>query len=65
VVWNRVNFRPVEAKRSAFGVEHGPPNALDAPKPQSSIKITSKFGAPPGGRSGSTGGNDVFGSFAS
>jgi hypothetical protein len=65
VVWNRVNFRPAAAKRSAFGVEHGPPNALGAPKPQSSIKMTSTFGAPAGGRSGSIGGKDVFGSFAS
>ena len=65
VVWNRVNFRPAAARRSAFGVEHGPPNALDAPKPQSSIKMTSTFGAPAGGRSGSIGGNDVVGSLAS
>jgi hypothetical protein len=65
VVWNRLNLKPAAAKRSAFGVAQGPPNALGAPKPQSSIKITSTFGAPTGGRSGSIGGNEVLGFFAS
>ena len=65
VVWNRVNFRPVAASRSAFGVGQGPPNVLDAPKPMSSSKMTSTLGAPSGGRSGSIGGNAVSGSFAS
>ena len=31
VVWKRVYFRPPAANRSRFGVEHGPPKALDAP----------------------------------
>ena len=30
----------------AFGVAHGPPNALDAPKPTSSSRTISTFGAP-------------------
>ena len=65
VVWKRLYFSPPAASRSAFGVAHGPPNALDAPKPTSSIRTTRTFGAPSGGRSGSIGGNDVSGSFAS
>ena len=65
VVWKRLNFRPPAARRSAFGVAHGPPNALDAPKPASSIRTISTFGAPSGGRSSSIGGNDVSGSLAS
>ncbi len=56
VVWKRVYFRPLAASRSKFGVWHGPPNALDAPKPTSSIRTTSTFGAPAGGRSGPIGG---------
>ena len=43
----------------------GPPNADDEPKPASSSRITSTFGAPAGGRSGAIGGNEVSGSFAS
>ncbi len=65
VVWNRLNFRPLAASRSMFGVLHGPPNALDAPKPQSSIITISTFGAPAGGRTGVMGANEVSGSFAS
>ena len=65
VVWKRLNFRPPAASRSALGVAHGPPNALDAPKPTSSSSTTSTFGAPSGGRSCSIGANDVSGSFAS
>ena len=65
VVWKRVYFRPLAASRSAVGVAIGPPKALEAPKPQSSIRTTSTFGAPSGGRSGSIGGNDVAGSLAS
>src|SRR3954452_12005270 len=38
VVWKRLYFRPPAANRSAFGVEHGPPNALAAPKPVSSMR---------------------------
>src|SRR5271165_88146 len=65
VVWNRLYFRPRAASRSAVGVAIGPPKALDAPNPQSSIRTTSTFGAPAGGRNGSIGGNDVSGSLAS
>jgi hypothetical protein len=56
VVWKRLNRRPPAARRSAVGVSHGPPNALDAPKPTSSSRTISTFGAPAGGRSGSIGG---------
>src|SRR6478672_8160637 len=65
VVWKRMYFRPPFASRSAFGVWHGPPNALDAPNPTSSRRITSTFGAPAGGRNGRIGGKLVSGSFAS
>ena len=65
VVWNRLYFRPPAASRSAVGVRHGPPKVLDAPKPTSSSRTTSTFGAPAGGSSGSIGGNAVSGSFAS
>ena len=51
------------ARRSACA--HGPPNALDAPKPTSSSSTISTFGAPSGGSSGSIGGNAVSGSLAS
>jgi hypothetical protein len=56
VVWNRLYFRPPAASRSAFGVAHGPPNALDAPKPTSSSNTIRTFGAPSGGSNGSIGG---------
>jgi hypothetical protein len=65
VVWNRLYFRPWAASRSAVGVLTGPPKALEAPNPQSSISTTSTFGAPAGGRNGSIGGNRVAGSLAS
>ena len=65
VVWKRLNFKPAAASRSAFGVAHGPPNALEEPNPASSISTTSTFGAPAGGRSSSIGGNLVSGSLAS
>ena len=65
VVWKRLYLRPLAARRSAFGVEHGPPKALEALKPTSSMRTIRTFGAPFGGRSGSIGGNDVAGSFAS
>src|SRR5215203_3078643 len=65
VVWKRLYRRPFPASRSAVGVAQGPPNALDAAKPTSSSKMTSTFGAPAGGRSGSIGGNFASGSFAS
>ncbi len=56
VVWNRLNFRPPAARRSAVGVWQGPPKALDAPNPTSSRRTTSTLGAPAGGTSGSIGG---------
>ena len=65
VVWKREYFSPCAASRSKFGVRHGPPNALEAPKPTSSISTTITFGAPFGGRSGTIGGYDVSGSLAS
>src|SRR3954453_14943234 len=65
VVWKRLYFRPLPARRSAVGVAHGPPNALDAPKPTSSNNTISTFGAPSGGRSGWIGANDASGSLAS
>src|SRR5439155_27200099 len=65
VVWKRLYRRPSAANFSAFGVWHGPPNTLEAPKPTSSSKINSTFGAPVGGRNGVIGGNFVSGSFAS
>ena len=65
VVWKRLYLRPFAASRSAVGVFTGPPKALDAAKPTSSSRTTSTFGAPAGGRSGSIGGKDVSGSFAS
>src|ERR1044072_4163929 len=53
VVWKRLYFRPFPASRSAVGVAHGPPNALEAAKPTSSSRRTSTLGAPAGGCSGS------------
>src|SRR6185295_11492597 len=57
VVWKRVYLSPPAASRSKLGVSHGPPNALEAPKPTSSMRMTSTFGAPEGGSSGSIGAN--------
>src|SRR6187397_3254366 len=65
VVWKRLYLRPFPARRSAVGVAHGPPNALEAAKPTSSSRTTSTFGAPAGGSSGSIGGNVASGSLAS
>src|SRR5262249_47695622 len=65
VVWKRLYLSPFAASRSAVGVEHGPPKALDAAKPTSSSSTISTFGAPAGGRSGSIGANVAVGSFAS
>ena len=56
VVWKRVYFRPPAASRSKLGVWQGPPNALDAPNPTSSIRTMRTLGAPSGGRSGTIGG---------
>jgi hypothetical protein len=65
VVWKRLSLMPPAARRSALGVAHGPPNALDEPKPASSMSTTRTFGAPAGGRSCSMVANEVSGSFAS
>src|SRR6478752_1955643 len=65
VVWKRLYFRPFCARRSAVGVAHGPPKALEAAKPTSSSNTISTLGAPAGGRSGSIGANDASGSLAS
>src|SRR3954452_16673196 len=65
VVWKRLYFRPFPASRSAVGVAHGPPKALDAPNPTSSSRMTSTLGAPAGGRIGSIAGNDVSASLTS
>ena len=65
VVWKRLYFRPFPASRSAVGVAHGPPKALDAAKPTSSSKMISTLGAPAGGSRGSIGANFASGSFAS
>src|SRR5215208_2787135 len=46
VVWKRLYLRPVAARRSAFGVLIGPPKALEAPKPTSSIRTIRTLGAP-------------------
>ena len=56
VVWKRLYFRPPAASFSKFGVCHGPPNALLAPKPTSSIRMTTTFGAVAGGRTSLIGG---------
>jgi hypothetical protein len=64
-VWKRVYLRPSSASFSTLGVWHGPPKALDAPKPTSSSKMITTFGAPSGGRRGSIGGKLVSGSLAS
>src|SRR4051794_41837138 len=58
VVWKRLYFRPLSASRSAVGVAHGPPNALEAAKPTSSSRMTSTLGAPAGGWSGSVAGDE-------
>src|SRR4026207_1741170 len=46
VVWKRLYVRPPAASRSAVGVLHGPPKALDAPQPTSSRSTTRTVGAP-------------------
>ena len=65
VVWNRLYLIPPAASFSKFSVWHGPPNALVAPKPVSSIKMTRTFGAPFGGRRSRIGRKNVSGSLAS
>src|SRR4029450_2660376 len=64
VVWNRLYFKPPVASRSAVGVLTGPPKALEAPNPQSSISTTSTLGAPAGGRNGLIGGDRAGGAGA-
>src|SRR6185312_10137979 len=64
VVWNRLYLSPPPANRSAVGVRHGPPNVLDAPKPTSSSRTITTFGAPGGCCSGSIGEKSVSGSLA-
>src|SRR5215469_18002575 len=49
VVWKLVYRNPAWATRSKVGVEIGPPNVLDAPKPTSSVRMSKIFGAPFGG----------------
>ena len=44
VVWKRVSFSPPAANFSAVGVWHGPPKALVAPKPTSSIRAIEDVG---------------------
>jgi hypothetical protein len=56
VVWKRVYFSPRAATFSKVGVRTGPPKALDAPKPTSSMSSTTTFGAPSGGISRRMGG---------
>ena len=60
-----VVLQPTAARRSAFGVGHGPPNALAAPKPDIVKQHHEHVGSALGGRSGSIGGNYESGSFAS
>jgi len=47
-------YPPHGTRGSAFGVAHGPPKALDAPNPVSSMSTMSTFGASAGRRLGST-----------
>src|SRR5260370_41106211 len=56
VVWKRLYFRPFLASFSALGMWTGPPNALDWPKPMSSINTMTMFGAPLGGLTSKRGG---------
>jgi hypothetical protein len=65
VVWKRLYLSPFAASFSNAGVWRGPPNADDDPKPASSSRISSTFGAPAGGRRGSICGKVESGSFAS
>ena len=65
VVWKRVYLSPSAASRSNVGVWHGPPKALEAPNPTSSISTMSTLGAPWGGRIGRMGGRETSGSLAS
>ena len=55
-------FRQPAASRSVAGARHGPPNALEAPNPTSSSRISKTLGTPAGGRTGCTGGKELSGS---
>src|SRR5439155_6071269 len=48
--------RPSAASLSSIGILHGPPKALDCPKPISSSKTTTTFGAPFGAFTSNRGG---------
>lgn len=61
VVWKGLFLRPLTPSFSKFGVSRGPPNALDAPNPRSSIRMISTLGAPLGDRRSLMGGNFVSG----
>src|SRR5688572_5743250 len=56
VVWKRLYFRPSFASLSAVGMLIGPPNALEWPKPMSSISTMTTLGAPLGGLTSKRGG---------
>src|SRR5262245_31511284 len=56
VVWNRLNFSPLAASFSHVGIRTGPPNALDWPKPMSSIRTMTTLGAPFGALTSKRGG---------
>ena len=64
-MWKPLYLRPPAASRSAVGVRHGPPNVLDAPKPDIVEQHHQHVRCARGGSSGSIGGKAVSGSFAS
>ena len=49
VVLNSLYLIPFAASASSVGVGIGPPNALEAPKPTSSVRMSKMLGAPAGG----------------
>ena len=48
VVWKLLYRSPSCASESSVGIAIGPPNVLGTPKPMSSIRMTTTFGAPAG-----------------
>ncbi len=56
VVWKRLYFKPLSARRSSVGIRTGPPKALLAPKPMSSISTITTLGAPCGAVTANRGG---------
>jgi hypothetical protein len=56
VVWKRLYFKPELASRSSVGILIGPPNALECPKPMSSISTITTLGAPCGALTSERGG---------